>query len=117
MEEKRAEREGPGITISAEELFKAYQANEAEADKLYQGKIVIVTGTVGTVSTPEQGMGRPAIVLVDAHDKPIVNCFGFPSDARDAIAKLKTGDKVTVKGKCMGRIATDEPTLADSVLQ
>jgi hypothetical protein len=117
MNEKRAEREGPGITISAAELFKAYETNEAEADKLYQGKILIVTGTVGTVSTPESGMGRPAVVLIDDHDKPIVNCFGFPADARDAIAKLKTGDKVTVKGKCMGRIATDEPTLEDSILQ
>ena len=117
MNEKRAEREGPGVTISAAELFKAYETSEAEADKLYQGKTVIVTGTVGTTSTPEQGMGRPALVLIDDHDKPIVNCFGFPADARDAIAKLKTGDKVTVKGKCMGRIATDEPTLEDSVLQ
>ena len=117
MNEKRAEREGPAVTISAAELFKAYETNEAEADKLYQGKIVIVSGTVGTTSTPEQGMGRAAVVLIDEHDKPIVTCFGFPADARDAIAKLKTGDKVTVKGKCMGRIATDEPTLEDSVLQ
>jgi hypothetical protein len=62
-------------------------------------------------------MGRPAIVLTDDQQKPIVNCFGFSADATDAIAKLKSGDKVTVKGKCMGRIATDEPTLEDSVLQ
>lgn len=116
-EEKRAEREGPGITVSAEDLYKAYESNEAEADKLYQGKIVIVTGTVGTISTPEQGMGRPAIILIDVKQKPIVNCFGFSADAKDAIARLKSGDKVTVKGKCMGRIATAEPTLEDSVLQ
>lgn len=116
MNEKRAEREGPGITISAEELFKAYQANEAEADKLCRGKIVIVTGIVGTTSTPEEGMGRPAIILADG-TKPIVNCFGFSADAKEAIAKLKRGDKVTVKGKCMGKIATEEPTLEDSELQ
>jgi hypothetical protein len=78
---------------------------------------VIVTGIVGTTSTPEQGMGRPAIILVDANDKPIVNCFGFSADAQEAIAKLKSGDKVTITGKCMGRIATDEPTIEDSVLQ
>ena len=117
MNEKRAEREGPGITVSAEDLYKAYESNVADADKLYQGKMVIVTGTVGTISTPEQGMGRPAIVLIDGKQKPIVNCFGFSADAKDAIAKLKTGDKVTVKGKCMGRIASDEPTLEDSILQ
>src|SRR5260370_41411136 len=32
VEEKRAEREGPGITVSADDLYKAYQSNDAEAD-------------------------------------------------------------------------------------
>jgi hypothetical protein len=117
MEEKRAEREGPGITISAEDLYKAYQSNEAEADHLYQGKIVVVTGTVGTVSTPGEGMGRAAVILVDARQKEIVNCFGFAASEKDAISKLKPGQKVTVKGKCMGKIATDTPSLEDSALQ
>src|SRR6266446_10226055 len=104
-DEKRTEREGAPITISAEDLYKAYQSNEAEADKLYQGKIVIITGTVGTTSTPDEGMGRPGIILVDAHQKPIVNCFGFATENKEAISKLKTGQKVSVKGKCMGKIA------------
>ena len=117
MEEKRVEREGPGVNISAEDLYHAYQSNEADADKLYQGKTVIVTGTVGTTSTPAAGMGRPAVILIDARQKPIVNCFGFATQEKDAIAKLKTGQKVSVKGKCMGKVATDIPSLEDSVLQ
>jgi hypothetical protein len=116
-EEKRAEREGPPITISAEDLYKAYESSEADADKLYKGKIVIVTGTVGTTSTPDEGMGRPAIILVDARQKSVVNCFGFATDNKEAISKLKTGQKVTVKGKCMGKVMTDIPVLEDSVLQ
>src|SRR5260370_2502410 len=116
-DEKRAEREGPGVTISAEDLYKAYQSNEADADKLYQGKIVIVTGTVGTTSTPDEGMGRPAIILVDAHQKPIVNCFGFATDDKNAISKLKPGQKVSVTGKCMGKVLSDVPVLEESVPQ
>ena len=116
-DEKRAEREGAPITISAEDLYKAYESSEADADKLYQGKIVIVTGTVGTTSTPDEGMGRPAIILVDAHQKPIVNCFGFPTDNKEAISKLKTGQKVSVKGKSMGKVVGDIPVLEDSILQ
>jgi len=115
MNEKRTEREGTGITISAEDLYKAYEANEADADKLYQGKVVIVTGTVGTSSPGTYG--NPAVILIDAKQKPIVNCFGFAKDDKEAIAKLKTGQKVTVKGKCMGKVATAEPTLEDCVLQ
>ena len=117
MDAKRAEREGPPITISAEDLSKAYESNEAEADKLYQGKILIVTGTVGTTSAPGEGMGRPAIILVDAHQKPIVNCFGFATDNKEAISKLKAGQKVSVKGKCMGKVMTDIPVLEDSILR
>src|SRR5260370_18949970 len=105
------------ITVSAEDLYKAYQSNEAAADNLYQGKILIVTGTVGTTSTPGAGMGNPAVILIDGRQKPIVNCLGFATDAKDAIAKLKTGQKVSVKGKCMGKVATDIPALEDSVLQ
>ena len=117
MEAKRTEREGPSVTISAEDLYKAYESNEAEADKLYQGKILIITGTVGTTSTPEEGMGRPAVILIDARQKPIVNCFGFAMGEKDAISKLKTGQKVSVKGKCMGKVAIDIPVLEDCVLQ
>lgn len=105
------------ITISAEDLHKAYESDAAAADNLYQGKILVVTGTVGTTSTPGTGMGNPAVILIDARQKPIVNCLGFATDAKDSIAKLKTGQKVSVKGKCMGKVATDVPALEDSVLQ
>ena len=117
MNAKRAEREGPPITVSAEDLYNAYESNEAEADKLYKGKILIVTGTVGTTSTPETGMGNPAVILIDARQKPIVNCFGFATDEKDAISKLEAGQKVSVKGKCMGKVVTGIPVLEDSVLQ
>ncbi|HKF57460.1 MAG TPA: hypothetical protein VKJ45_18525 [Blastocatellia bacterium] len=114
---QRTREAANAITISAEDLYRAYQSNEAEADKLYQARTLIVTGTVGTTSTPERGMGNPAVILVDARQKPNVNCFGFSPDAKDAITKLKTGQSVSVKGKCMGKVATDEPSLEDSVLQ
>ena len=117
MKEKRAEREGPSLTISAQDLSRAYETNEAEADRLYQGKILIVTGTVGTTSTPQGNLGRPAIILIDAQEKPIVNCFGFATDEKEAIANLKTGQKITVKGKSMGKMVSDVPVLEDSTLQ
>jgi len=111
---KRAEREERAITISAEDLHKAYESNEADADKLYQGRILIVSGTVGIAIT---GIGNPGLDLIDAHQKPIVECLGFSTDEKDAISKLKTGQKVTVKGKCMGKVTMEIPILEDSVLQ
>ena len=115
-EQKRIEREGTGITISAEDLYKAYESNEAEADKLYQGKMLIVTGTVGDASTPDV-IGNPYVGLTDARKSPIVQCLGFAVDQKDAVSKLKTGQTVTVKGKGMGRMMGKLIVLEDSALQ
>lgn len=114
MESKRVEREGTGITISAEDLYKAYESNEADADKLYQGKTLIVSGTVGDTDTP--GVGNAAVTLV-AQKSAAIQCFGFAADQKDAISKLKTGQTVSVKGKCVGRMMGKLVVLEDSVLQ
>lgn len=113
---KRAEREGPPITISAEDLYKAYESDEAAADKLYQGRILIVTGKVGDTQTPE--IGNPAVTLIGAATKKgAVQCLGFAADQKDAVSNLEIGQTVTVKGKCMGKVVTNIPVLEDSVIQ
>jgi hypothetical protein len=102
------------VTISAEDLYKAYDSNEADADKLYQGKILIVSGTVGETDTP--AVGNPTVTL-SAQKSAAIQCFGFAADQKDAISKLKTGQTVTVEGKCMGRMMGKLLVLEDSVLQ
>ena len=102
--------------IPAEDLYRAYQTNEADADKLYKGKIVIVTGTIGAVRTARPDLGLAGgINLVDSRQKPIVNCFGFDSD-QNALAKLRPGQEITVKCKGAGKIA-GFPSLDDCALQ
>jgi hypothetical protein len=98
MESKRVEREGTGITISAEDLYKAYDSNEADANKLYQGKIVIVTGKIGIIDAK-----IPAVYLMDAQQKPNILC-DFARDQKDAVSKLEFGQTVTVRGKCAGKV-------------
>src|SRR2546430_191628 len=68
-----SERASAPTRISAEDLYKAYAANEAAADNLYQGKMLIVSGTVGDSETPE--VGTPSIALVDARQSAVVECF------------------------------------------
>jgi hypothetical protein len=102
------------ITVSAEDLYKAYESNEADADKLYQGKTLIVSGTVGDTDTP--AAGNPAVTLV-AGKSVAIQCLGFASGQKDAISKLKPGQSVSVKGKCMGRMMGKLVVLEDSVLQ
>ena len=58
LRKAREAREGPPIKISVEDLYKAYASNEGEADKLYQGKMLIVSGTVGDTDTPKWEIQR-----------------------------------------------------------
>jgi len=85
------------IRISAEDLSKAYESNEAEADKLYQGKTLIVTGKVGTIDAKIL-----VVLLMDARQKPNILC-GFAADQKGAVSKLEPGQMVTVKGECGGK--------------
>jgi hypothetical protein len=110
MDAKRAEREGPGITISGEDLYRAYESNEAEADKLYQGKTLIVTGKVGPIDAT-----IPTVYLMDARQKPNIFC-DFARDQKDAVSKLEFGQTVTVKGKCAGKVL-GSVALTDCVVQ
>ena len=115
LKKAREAREGPPIKISVEDLYKAYESNEGEADKLYQGKMLIVSGTVGDTDTPE--VGNPAVTLIDAGKKPVIQCFGFAADQKNAVSKLKVGQTVSVKGKCMGRMMGRLVVLEDSAIQ
>ena len=110
MESKRVEREGTGIAISADDLIKAYELNEAEADKLYQGKIVVVTGKVGSLDAK-----IPTVFLMDARQKADILC-DFARDQKDAVSKLEFGQTVTVRGKCAGKVL-GSVGLVDCVVQ
>jgi hypothetical protein len=112
------EKATDAIKISAEDLYKAYNSNEADADELYKGKMLIVTGTVGGAETRTR-----EVTLVDARHEVLVYCLGFATDQEDAISKLKAGQTVSVKGKCMGRhppvlgMSIEQVALQDCVIQ
>lgn len=94
---KNAEPTTP-IRITAEELYKTYNSNQADADRLYKDKMLIVTGTVGRADTRSR-----EVTLVDTRHTVLVYCLLFAPEQEDAISKLKEGQTVTVKGKCDGR--------------
>ena len=108
---------GEPIKISAEDLFKAYQSNEADADRRYKGKTLIVTGTVGDANTKDR-----EISFVDPQHTVLVYALRMAPDQVDAISKLKAGQKASVKGVCDGRakmmgMVVDQVSLKDCVVQ
>lgn len=84
------------IAITAEQLYNAYNDNEAAADKLYLDKIIEVKGKVSDTATVE----NDAILSLDAQPSGgAVSCRFSPGKDVSVIQK---GTEITVKGKCTG---------------
>ena len=87
--EKRVESEA-GITITAEDLAKNY------SDAAYKDKVVVVTGKVGLKS----------LLGVEFGTTPKVTCQPASTEGQ-AFEGIKTGDTVTLKGICVGKLGDD----------
>lgn len=87
------------ISVSAADLYNAFSDNEISANDKYKGKVVQVTGTVGSV---DETWGSPWVNL-DADEWGItsVMCM-FPKDAKSQLASLSSGQSITIQGTCDG---------------
>jgi hypothetical protein len=89
---------GPAVKVTAEELAKSYDENVVAADEKYKGKLLEVSGTVGRVGDGTPGIKTLAVLspegrMVEAR---------FPVADATQLGKLKSGQAVTVTGKCTG---------------
>ena len=60
-EEQAAENKGPPVEVTAQELFSAYEANEASAQMKYGDKSLLVSGTIADITL--DFMDNPVIGL------------------------------------------------------
>ena len=84
------------VIISPADLLKAYEADETAANVAYLDKIVEVEGNVKSINILEKGIS----LSLDAGSEMSSIICEFES--ADALAGVKTGDKVKVKGFCTG---------------
>jgi hypothetical protein len=87
-----------GLVITAPQLVKEYQANEAEANKKYLDKAMQVTGAVTEVSTNQEG--KPTIML--ASDDAMTGVF---CTLKGNAGNIAAGSSVTIKGFCSGMLS------------
>jgi len=105
---RSAAGEDAAVTISADTLYHQYQADEHSADQKYMGKVISVTGRL----TEIQHSGNSVIwILSTQPGGGGVNCQLFAGTKVDP--EPKTGDSVTVKGRCTGFLM--DVNLADCV--
>lgn len=90
------------ISISAKDLFAAYEENEVKADNLYKGKQLEVTGVVSDIS---KDIADNVYVSLET-DNMFLAIQCYVKDEKDVakVTNLKAGDKVTLVGKCEGKL-------------
>ena len=91
----------PPIEINASELYGQYEANGVSADKNFKDKILKVTGIVNSI---DKDITDNIYVTLKGDDMlGDIQCF-FSEDHLDAAANLSKGQKITVTGKCEGKM-------------
>ncbi|TNE50716.1 MAG: hypothetical protein EP344_17140 [Bacteroidetes bacterium] len=86
------------LTVTASELFDAFDTDEDAATAKYVGKIVAVTGTVLESSTLEDG--TPKVILDTGSDFGVLCEFDPNTD--HARTSFEPGEELTIKGECAG---------------
>jgi len=84
------------MTIEANNLVKAFQDNEAEANKNYLDKVLMISGTVS--ATDQTQAGERTVTL--SSDDPFAGVM-VTLDSTEA-ALVNVNDKLRVKGFCKG---------------
>jgi hypothetical protein len=87
-------QDASSVSVSANELFTRYSADEQEANKTYIDKIVSVTGEVSSVAKNNEGK---TVVMLKTNDP----MFGINCTMEQEVA-IKTGETLTLKGICTG---------------
>jgi hypothetical protein len=84
--------------ISAVALTRAFTLDEEASNKKYVDKILQVSGTISEVD-----FNSYSIILDAADPLASVTCSFYKEEAA-ALAQLKRGNTVSVKGKCTGKL-------------
>lgn len=87
-----------GIEITAAQLVKEYQANEAASNTKYLDKAIQVTGTVTEVKKNQEGKETVTLASDDAFT-------GVFCTLKESAGNLAAGSTVTIKGICSGMLS------------
>ncbi|HRJ28660.1 MAG TPA: hypothetical protein PLV21_07895 [Cyclobacteriaceae bacterium] len=97
MPHRKANAE-PFVTLKATELYKSFEANEAEANENYLDKVIEVHGIVSSVSINQQG---DQVILMQSNDP----MFGVSCTMDKSMQDVKPGQSLYLKGICKGYLS------------
>jgi hypothetical protein len=98
---KQVQSQSPSYTLSADQLYSEYKANEVAADARYKGKIVLVSGTIQNIG--KDVLDSAYIVVGGKGFLDGVQC-SFTKGEESSVARLSKGQSVAVKGEVSGKM-------------
>ena len=108
----QVQSEAPAFTMTADQLYAEYAANQVAADQKYKDQVVSVSGPITDIGKDISDTAYVVIGGTDSLDG--VQCF-FSSGSESQVAAMSKGQSITVKGRVQGKVANI--VLQDSVLQ
>jgi hypothetical protein len=87
------------MTIASNELLAAFESNETAANTTYLDKVVEVSGKVSNIETTE---GKTHVTLETQNPMSGIIC---ELEENQNLGNIKTGDQVSIKGKCTGYLS------------
>ncbi len=106
-------------TLTASQLYNEFKSDEQSANKKYldktNGKVIMLTGSVSEINI--NGLGEINLSINEkSMDTGYISC-SLDSTEQEKVKRLEVGDKVTIKGQCLGYIElTDEVDLNKCIL-
>ena len=92
--------EKPVAALTANQLFDAFDADEAAANASYLDKVVEVSGTIDEVA--EDSEGNTLVIL--AADNAMMGGVSATIDPNVGEFSAEAGAEVTLKGRCTGML-------------
>lgn len=86
----------PDYELSQDELISTYNDNESQADEIYLGKILEVSGTIAAIETGEDG------ATITMGSEEYMGGILFEFEPAENLSEYKVGDQVTIRGTCSG---------------
>ena len=97
------------MNIKADELVKAFQENEANANKLYLDKVLLINGVVGATAKTQAGETSVTLSSSDPFS-------GVMATLDSTItSQVKVGDTIDIKGFCKGFLS--DVVITNAIIQ
>ncbi len=90
----------PAVSITASRLYEIYEQNEPSADKKFKGKVVSVSGAIGSIG--KDMIGKFNICLKTQNNLCGIQCFFDKAHKKEVVAQEKGAD-TTITGRCDGK--------------